>query len=55
MPVDDQMFTELEASLREGMAILRGEERASRTFTYDATAGDMLDRGGDHVCSQTGK
>jgi len=29
------MFDELEASLMQGMAILRGEEKASRTFTYE--------------------
>ncbi len=34
--MDDQMFAELEASLKEGMAILRGEEQPSRTFTYEA-------------------
>ncbi len=34
--MDDQMFAELEASLKEGMAILRGEEKPSRTFTFEA-------------------
>jgi putative transcriptional regulator len=33
--MDDKMFAELEASLKEGMAILRGEEKPSRTFTFD--------------------
>ncbi len=34
--MDDKMFAELEASLKEGMAILRGEARPSRTFNLDA-------------------
>ncbi len=34
--MDEQMFAELEASLKEGMAILRGEEKPSRTFTFEA-------------------
>ncbi len=34
--MDYQMFAELEASLKEGMAILRGEEKPSRTFTFEA-------------------
>jgi putative transcriptional regulator len=33
--MDDQMFAELEASLKEGMAILRGEEKPSRAFSYE--------------------
>jgi len=34
--MDDEMFAELEASLKEGMEILRGEKPPSRTFAYDA-------------------
>lgn len=34
--MDEKMFAELEASLREGMAILRGEKEASRTFQLSA-------------------
>lgn len=34
--MDDEMFAELEASLKEGMAIVRGEEKPSRTFTFEA-------------------
>ena len=34
--MDDEMFAELEASLKEGMAILRGEEKPSRIFTFEA-------------------
>lgn len=34
--MDERMFAELEASLREGMAILRGEKEPSRTFQLDA-------------------
>ena len=34
--MDDEMFAELEASLKEGMAILRGEEKPSRTCTFKA-------------------
>jgi putative transcriptional regulator len=34
--MDDEMFSELEASLKEGMAILRGEDKPSRTFTFEA-------------------
>ncbi len=34
--MDDQMFAELEASLKDGMAILRGEEKPSRVFTFEA-------------------
>ncbi len=34
--MDDQIFSELEASLKEGMAILRGEEKPSRTFAFEA-------------------
>lgn len=32
--MDDGMFAELEASLKEGMAILRKEEKPSRTFSF---------------------
>jgi len=34
--MDEKMFAELEASLREGMAILRDEKEPSRTFQLDA-------------------
>ncbi len=34
--MDDQMFAELEASLKEGMSILRGSEQPSRTFALEA-------------------
>lgn len=34
--MDERMFAELEASLREGIAILRGEKEPSRTFQLDA-------------------
>ncbi len=34
--MDDEMFTELEASLKEGMDILRGNQQPSRTYNYDA-------------------
>lgn len=34
--MDEQMFTELEASLKEGMAILRGDAQPSRTFSFDS-------------------
>ena len=34
--MDDKMFAELEASLKEGMAILRGDAQPSRTFEFDA-------------------
>lgn len=33
--MDDEMFAELEASLKEGMKILQGESAAARTFEYD--------------------
>ena len=33
--MNDQMFAELKASLKEGMEILRGEKKPSRTFTYE--------------------
>ncbi len=33
--MDDEMFAELEASLKEGMEILRGKKQPSRTFAYD--------------------
>lgn len=33
--MDDEMFAELEASLQEGIDILRGKQPPSRTFTYD--------------------
>jgi putative transcriptional regulator len=32
--MDEHMFIELEASLKEGMAILHGEAQPSRTFTF---------------------
>lgn len=34
--MDEKLFAELEASLREGMEILRGEKQPSRTFHLDA-------------------
>lgn len=34
--MDEKMFTELETSLKEGMAILRGDAQPSRTFVFDA-------------------
>ncbi len=34
--MDEKMFAELEASLKEGMAILRGDAEPSRTFVFDA-------------------
>ena len=34
--MDDQLFAELEASLKEGMAILRGEQQSGRTYSYEA-------------------
>lgn len=34
--MDEKMFAELEASLKEGMAIVRGEAEPSRTFQFDA-------------------
>ena len=34
--MDDKMFEELEASLKEGMAIIRGDAKSSRTFQFDA-------------------
>ena len=34
--MDDEMFDELEASLKQGMAILRGEQQPGRTFAYEA-------------------
>lgn len=34
--MDENMFLELEASLREGMAIIQGEAQPSRTFQFDA-------------------
>lgn len=34
--MDDAMFDELEASLQQGMAILRGEQQPSRTFVFEA-------------------
>lgn len=33
--MDKEMFNELSESLREGMAILRGEKQASRTFQIE--------------------
>jgi putative transcriptional regulator len=34
--MDEQMFAELESSLKEGMAILRGEVQPSRTFNFES-------------------
>lgn len=34
--MDEQMFAELEASLKEGMAILREEAKPSRTFVFES-------------------
>src|SRR6266545_1886209 len=36
MSMDEKMFAELEASLKEGMAILHRESQPSRTFQFDA-------------------
>jgi putative transcriptional regulator len=33
--MDEKMFAELEASLQEGMDIIRGKQLPSRTFVYD--------------------
>ncbi|HET6229025.1 MAG TPA: helix-turn-helix domain-containing protein [Longimicrobiaceae bacterium] len=33
--MDDELFKELLGSVREGGAILRGEAKASRTFSFD--------------------
>ncbi len=33
--MNEKMFTELEASLREGISIIRGETKPSRTFQFD--------------------
>jgi putative transcriptional regulator len=33
--MDEHMFTELEASLKEGMGILHGEAQPSRTFLFE--------------------
>ena len=34
--MDEKQFAELEESLREGMAIIRGEREPARTFRFDA-------------------
>jgi putative transcriptional regulator len=34
--MNEEMFEELEASLKEGMEILRGEAQPSRVFEFDA-------------------
>jgi putative transcriptional regulator len=33
--MDEELFAELEASLKEGMAILHGEAQPSRTFVFE--------------------
>jgi putative transcriptional regulator len=33
--MDEELFAELEASLKEGMGILRGEAQPSRTFAFE--------------------
>jgi putative transcriptional regulator len=34
--MDEKMFAELESSLKEGMAIIRGEVQPSRTFQFES-------------------
>jgi hypothetical protein len=50
----DNLFRELEASVREGGAILRGEKPASRTFVIDCLNVKQLKGSESYRCGSTG-